>query len=71
MSAENMAEYFVSHAAANNHIMVFPQAQVCWDYAEMYTGENAFTTEGPQMLFMKEIANRVTLDSTQYPMEKQ
>ena len=63
MSAEAMSEYFAPNAAANDLVMVFPQAKECWDnILTRYTGENTFTRDGAQMLFMKKIVDRATSD---------
>jgi len=60
MNAEKFAKIFTPIAAANNIIMVFPQAEECWDNFEGYTGLDHLERTGKHHRMMKHIVDTVT-----------
>ena len=66
MSNEDFASHFAPYANENEIVMVFPQADNCFDYGQEGTiGEKAFTRDAEEMKFFKAIVDRVTSDKLQ------
>lgn len=58
--AEHHSEMTGAFAAANDVVMVYPQAIECWDTFEAYTGKDYMSKRtGMQMLFMKKLWEQV------------
>ena len=53
-----MANYFTPYAAKNKLVMVFPQAEHCWDTFQD-GAQKSFTKDGTHMKFMKAIVERM------------